>query len=150
MNKRGKWIISVVIVLIIIGSTSLILYYVLKAPEGNNEPSLITTLAITQHDKVLGQADQYQINIENTGNYMARFSALSEIQIIKNSTEELNPTSILVGAVIITFPYDLNAGESVVFVLQMDAEDAFIPGINYIIKIVLADGVTTQTNPFTY
>jgi len=98
-------------------------------------------LAITDHGKALGFNDRYEITVENIGTEVATFAELTEFQIIDENSTILNPTDVLTGG-ISALPKELNAGESVTFVL--------VSSTTYTIKIVLSGGITAQIGPFTY
>ena len=143
--KRKKAVSPVIatILLIALTVTAAAIVYFVVVPMLQGKPKL----AITDHGKALGFDDRYEITVENIGTEVATFAELTEFQIIDENSTIINPTDVLTGG-ISALPKELNAGESVTFVLVM--ADPFVSSTAYTIKVVLSGGITAQIGPFTY
>ena len=70
--------------------------------------------------------------------------------MIRNESTILNPINLTLNFTIITFPFDLDTGEIALFRLTMNITEAFNSGIIYNIRIILPNGITTETSSFIY
>jgi flagellin-like protein len=143
--KRKKAVSPVIatILLIALTVTAAAIVYFVVVPMLKGKAKL----AITAHDKVLGSDTQYEITVENIGQAVATFDAHTAFQVV-NETDTYNPIAVSVGGIAITYPYELNAGESATFIIELDG--IFTSGGTYTVKVVLSGGITAETQAFTY
>jgi len=142
-NKAVSPVIATILLIALTVTAAAIVYFVV-VPILTTKPELVPI----SYGKVAGTTDRYEIEFSNNGGAAANIESLIAITLT-NTTEglSLNPTAVYVGAVLQIWPYTLNQGNSVTFILDFDT--TLTTGESYTITISYDQGKTMDI-PFTY
>ncbi len=142
--KRKKAVSPVIatILLIALTVTAAAIVYFVVVPLLTGNPKLVTT----DYGKVSGTTNQYEIELENIGQDVANIANLEAFELT-NTTDTYNPSAAYIGTDAVTFPYIINQGDTVIFVLTFAIN--FTPGGQYTLTVIYDKGATLDI-PFTY
>lgn len=137
--KKKKAVSPVIatILLIALTVTAAAIVYFVVVPLLRSKPELVAL----DYGPVSGTADRYEIEIDNIGGAEANFAGLTAFEYT-NDTDTYNPVQVYIGTTAVTFPYVLNAGESVTFVLDFDT--TLTSGDSISLIITYDDGATLE------
>ncbi|MBN1330451.1 MAG: type IV pilin [Candidatus Heimdallarchaeota archaeon] len=142
-NKAVSPVIATILLIALTVTAAAIVYFVV-VPILTTKPELVPI----SYGKVAGTTDRYEIEFSNNGGAAANIVGLSAIVLTNSTTDwSLSPSAVYVGAVLQTWPYVLNVGNSVTFVLDFDT--ALTTGESYTLTITYDQGRTLEL-PFTY
>jgi len=144
--KRKKAVSPVIatILLIALTVTAAAIVYFVVVPLLQSNPEL----AYTEHGKVAGTNNKYEVTIVNNGGADANLVGLTSFTFT-NTTDDYNPTHVYysISTEITTWPYLVAQGETVTLVFEMPG--AFTAGSQYTFTIAYDDGKSFDFT-FTY
>ncbi|MGC9780434.1 MAG: type IV pilin [Candidatus Heimdallarchaeota archaeon] len=142
--RRKKAVSPVIatILLIALTVTAAAIVYFVVVPLLTVNPELVTT----DYGKISGTTNQYEIELKNIGQDVANIANLEAFELT-NTTDTDNPSAAYIGTDAVTFPYVINQGDTVIFVLEFAGN--FTPGGQYTLTVIYDEGATLEI-PFTY
>lgn len=123
------------ILLIALTVTAAAIVYFVVVPLLQSNP----VLAYTEHGKVAGTDNKYELTIVNNGGADANLAGLTSFTFT-NTTDDYNPTHVYysISTEITTWPYVIPQGDTVTLIFEMSG--AFTSGSQYTFTLAYDDG----------